>query len=120
MLTPSHYELLSFIDAHIEANGFSPSFTEMARAVNLRSKSGVHRLLGCLEERGYVRRLPGKARAIEVVRQPGEAPRTSPEAAFIEAARAYLHPDQFAAIAALAHGSAGIAADLAEIVEARS
>lgn len=66
-LTPAQLELLFFIESFIEENGFPPSFDEMREAINLRSKSGVHRLIEGLVERGAIRRLPNRARALEVV-----------------------------------------------------
>ena len=73
MLTRKQHELLRFIEKRLQESGVSPSFEEMKEALALKSKSGVHRLIGALEERGFIRRLPNRARALEVVRQP-EAP----------------------------------------------
>lgn len=73
MLTRKQHELLLFIDRHLAATGFSPSFEEMKAALNLRSKSGIHRLISALEERGFLRRHHHRARALEVVRMPGQA-----------------------------------------------
>jgi len=70
MLTRKQYELLLFIDNRLKACGVSPSFDEMKEALGLRSKSGIHRLMTGLEERGFVRRLPHRARALEVLRLP--------------------------------------------------
>jgi repressor LexA len=70
MLTKKQYELLLFIDKRLKENGISPSFDEMKDALGLRSKSGIHRLMTGLEERGFVRRLPHRARALEVLRLP--------------------------------------------------
>ena len=70
MLTKKQYELLVFIDKHLNAGGISPSFDEMKDALGLRSKSGIHRLITGLEERGFIRRLPHRARALEVLRLP--------------------------------------------------
>lgn len=70
MLTAKQRELLKFITVRLEQDGVSPSFEEMKEALDLRSKSGVHRLISALEERGFIRRLPNRARALEVVRQP--------------------------------------------------
>lgn len=70
MLTAKQHELLLFIHRRLEETGISPSFEEMKDALDLRSKSGVHRLISALEERGFIRRLPNRARALEVVRQP--------------------------------------------------
>jgi repressor LexA len=70
MLTRKQHELLSFIDAHLKSTGVSPSFEEMKEALSLRSKSGIHRLISALEERGFLRRHHHRARALEVVRLP--------------------------------------------------
>jgi repressor LexA len=70
MLTKKQYELLLFIDKRLKENGISPSFDEMKDALGLRSKSGIHRLMTGLQERGFVRRLPHRARALEVLRLP--------------------------------------------------
>ena len=70
MLTRKQHELLSFIDSHLKETGVSPSFEEMKEALTLRSKSGIHRLISALEERGFLRRHHHRARALEVVRLP--------------------------------------------------
>ena len=70
MLTRKQHELLTFIDRHLKATGFSPSFEEMKEALQLRSKSGIHRLITALEERGFLRRHHNRARALEVMRLP--------------------------------------------------
>lgn len=70
MLTKKQYELLIFIDKRLNESGVSPSFEEMKEALDLRSKSGIHRLITGLEERGFIRRLPHRARALEVLRLP--------------------------------------------------
>lgn len=70
MLTAKQHELLLFIQRKLEETGISPSFEEMKEALDLKSKSGVHRLISALEERGFIRRLPNRARALEVLRQP--------------------------------------------------
>lgn len=70
MLTRKQHELLRFIQTRLEESGISPSFEEMKEALDLKSKSGVHRLISALEERGFIRRLPNRARALEVLRQP--------------------------------------------------
>lgn len=75
MLTRKQHELLTFIDAHLKSTGFSPSFEEMKEALQLRSKSGIHRLISALEERGFLRRRHHRARALEVVRLPNEVGR---------------------------------------------
>lgn len=73
MLTPKQKQLLLFINARIEATGVPPSFDEMKEALDLKSKSGIHRLIMALEERGFIRRLPHRARALEVVKMPERA-----------------------------------------------
>lgn len=70
MLTRKQYELLMFIHERLKETGVPPSFDEMKDALDLRSKSGIHRLITALEERGFIRRLPNRARALEVVRLP--------------------------------------------------
>jgi len=70
MLTAKQHELLNFINERLSATGVSPSFDEMREALDLKSKSGVHRLISALEERQFIRRLPNRARALEVVRMP--------------------------------------------------
>ena len=70
MLTVKQHELLNFIHDRLSATGVSPSFDEMREALDLKSKSGVHRLISALEERQFIRRLPNRARALEVVRMP--------------------------------------------------
>lgn len=70
MLTRKQHELLMFIDKHLRDTGFSPSFEEMKEALNLKSKSGIHRLITALEERGFLKRRAHRARALEVMRLP--------------------------------------------------
>ena len=70
MLTRKQHDLLTFIDQRLAADGVSPSFEEMKDALALKSKSGVHRLINALEERAFIRRLPNRARALEVLRMP--------------------------------------------------
>ncbi|HYF09449.1 MAG TPA: transcriptional repressor LexA [Acetobacteraceae bacterium] len=70
MLTRKQHELLMFIDRHLRTTGFSPSFEEMKEALKLRSKSGIHRLITALEERGFIARRAHRARALEVLRLP--------------------------------------------------
>ena len=70
MLTRKQYELLVYLDKELRKKGVSPSFDEMKDALGLKSKSGIHRLITGLEERGFIRRLPHRARAIEVLRLP--------------------------------------------------
>jgi len=78
MLTRKQHELLLFIDSHLKSTGFSPSFEEMKDALDLRSKSGIHRLISALEERGFLRRRHHRARALEVVRMPDDTVRKLP------------------------------------------
>src|SRR5947207_14043082 len=70
MLTRKQYELLRCINDRLREAGVPPSFDEMKDALDLRSKSGIHRLITALEERGFIRRLPNRARAIEVIKLP--------------------------------------------------
>ena len=70
MLTAKQHELLNFIHERLSKSGVSPSFDEMREALDLKSKSGVHRLISALEERQFIRRLPNRARALEVLKMP--------------------------------------------------
>ena len=82
MLTRKQHELLIFIDRHLRTTGFSPSFEEMKEALKLKSKSGIHRLITALEERGFLKRRAHRARALEVIRMPDSlAPKRGVEAA---------------------------------------
>jgi repressor LexA len=90
MLTRKQHELLTYIHARLGETGVSPSFEEMKDALELKSKSGVHRLISALEERGFIRRLANRARALEILRMPdskagitaiAKAPVTPPQAA---------------------------------------
>ncbi len=76
MLTRKQHELLMFIHQRLKESGVPPSFDEMKDALDLRSKSGIHRLITALEERGFIRRLPHRARALEVVRLPDSVGRS--------------------------------------------
>ena len=87
MLTAKQHELIRFIQTRLEETGISPSFEEMKEALDLKSKSGVHRLISALEERGFIRRLPNRARALEVLKTPEEAV-SSPRARNAAAANA--------------------------------
>jgi len=78
MLTRKQHELLMFIHERIKETGVSPSFDEMKEALDLASKSGIHRLITALEERGFLRRLAHRARALEVVRLPDQATASAP------------------------------------------
>ncbi len=83
MLTKKQHELLLYINQRLASTGVAPSFDEMKDALNLRSKSGIHRLISGLEERGFIRRLPHRARALEVTKLPEEsaAPSSVPSSA---------------------------------------
>jgi len=70
MLTAKQQQLLSYIKQHLDQGGVSPSFEEMKEALDLKSKSGIHRLISALEERGFIRRLPNRARALEILKLP--------------------------------------------------
>jgi len=78
MLTAKQHELLHFIQQRLDASGISPSFEEMKEALGLKSKSGIHRLISALEERGFLRRLPNRARALEVLKVPEAAKPAAP------------------------------------------
>ncbi|MDI1280653.1 MAG: repressor LexA [Brevundimonas sp.] len=88
MLTRKQHELLMFIHERIKETGVSPSFDEMKEALDLASKSGIHRLITALEERGFIRRLAHRARALEVVKMPEQATTGAPSRA-----RAPFRPD---------------------------
>ncbi|MEE9375684.1 MAG: transcriptional repressor LexA [Rhizobiaceae bacterium] len=77
MLTRKQHELLMFIQTRLNVDGVPPSFDEMKDALNLKSKSGIHRLITALEERGFIRRLPNRARALEVIKLPEASAATS-------------------------------------------
>lgn len=82
MLTRKQHELLLFIHERLKESGIPPSFDEMKEALDLASKSGIHRLITALEERGFIRRLPNRARALEVLRLPDSiAPGLAPQRA---------------------------------------
>jgi repressor LexA len=81
MLTRKQYELLAFLHGRLKETGVPPSFDEMKDALDLRSKSGIHRLIKALEERGFIKRLPNRARAIEVIRLPDSMQTAAAQAA---------------------------------------
>jgi repressor LexA len=81
VLTKKQLELLLFIDEHLKKQGTAPSFEEMKKAVNLKSKSGIHRLVTALEERGFLRRLPHRARALEITKLPPSHSAKAPQPA---------------------------------------
>jgi repressor LexA len=89
MLTRKQHELLVFIDRHLRDTGFSPSFEEMKDALKLKSKSGIHRLITALEERGFLKRRAHRARALEVLRLPENV---APRSAIATAAAAAAPP----------------------------
>ncbi|WP_310476943.1 transcriptional repressor LexA [Sandarakinorhabdus sp.] len=99
MLTRKQQELLIFIDDRLKSDGVSPSFEEMKEALNLKSKSGVHRLINALEERAFIRRLPNRARALEVLRLP-EALKIEKPALTLVASRPAPAPPALAMLAA--------------------
>jgi len=82
MLTRKQHELLVYINRRLADSGVSPSFEEMKDALGLKSKSGIHRLISGLEERGFIRRLPHRARALEVVKLPEESAAKAPRGKF--------------------------------------
>src|SRR3954469_4839784 len=84
MLTAKQRELLMFIQGRLGESGISPSFDEMREALDLKSKSGVHRLISALEERGFIRRLPNRARALEVVKLPDSSAASAPPASVVQ------------------------------------
>ena len=92
MLTLKQKQLLLFIHERIKDSGISPSFDEMKDALNLASKSGIHRLISALEERGFIRRLPHRARALEVLKLPESAPPRRPRAGDSLSGRALSMP----------------------------
>jgi len=85
MLTQKQHDLLIFIDKRLKAGGVSPSYDEMKDALGLASKSGIHRLITALEERGFIRRLPHRARALEVLQMPSSASSAAPKASALPA-----------------------------------
>jgi len=96
MLTRKQHELICFINDRLAQTGVSPSFEEMKEALDLKSKSGVHRLISALEERGFIRRLPNRARALEVTKLPeggvlAKVPVTLPDNV-IEMPKRFLRP----------------------------
>jgi repressor LexA len=89
MLTRKQYELLMYIDGHLKQTGFSPSFEEMKDALRLKSKSGIHRLISALEERGFLGRRRHRARALEVLRLPENATTRAPAEAVAESGQSF-------------------------------
>jgi repressor LexA len=93
MLTRKQYELLLFIDQRLKEHGVSPSFDEMKEALDLKSKSGIHRLITGLEERGFIRRLPHRARALEVLKLPENKGSAEPASASLQESPAAFSPN---------------------------
>lgn len=100
MLTRKQHELLCFIQERLDQSGISPSFEEMKEALALKSKSGVHRLVSALEERGFIRRLPNRARALEILKFADGSARLA------EASHNGSAPETVGAIAARGHAQA--------------
>jgi repressor LexA len=117
MLTRKQYELLIFIDQRLKASGVSPSFDEMKEALDLKSKSGIHRLITGLEERGFIRRLPHRARALEVLKLPENMPPADTLDAEISAPPPKFSPNVIRGDfkAALPGAITGIAADAIDL-----
>ena len=82
MLTPKQHKLLVFVHNYIQTTGYAPSFEEMFKAMDLHSKSGIHRMLDALVERGFVRRIKSRARAIEVIKLPADMVQEKSEGVF--------------------------------------
>jgi repressor LexA len=112
MLTKKQHELLMFINQRLAATGVAPSFDEMKDALNLRSKSGIHRLISGLEERGFIHRLAHRARALEVVKLPEESAAPSSAAG---AERGRFSPTVIRGDFAAALPGAPVAADIAAV-----
>ena len=112
MLTKKQHELLMFINQRLGATGVAPSFDEMKDALKLRSKSGIHRLISGLEERGFIRRLPHRARALEVIKLPEDSAAASPGGA---AERGRFSPTVIRGDFAAALPGTPVAADIAAI-----
>jgi repressor LexA len=113
MLTRKQHELLTFINQRLAATGIAPSFDEMKDALNLRSKSGIHRLISGLEERGFIRRLAHRARALEVVKLPEES--AAPHGAGGAGERARFSPTVIRGDFAAALPGTPVAADTAAV-----
>src|SRR5438552_10115932 len=113
MLTKKQHELLTFINQRLAATGVAPSFDEMKDALALRSKSGIHRLISGLEERGFIRRLPHRARALEVIKLPEDSAASPPGNGAGERAR--FSPTVIRGDFAAALPGAPVAADIAAV-----
>ncbi len=105
MLTRKQLELLDFINKRIQRDGVPPSFDEMKDALDLRSKSGIHRLITALEERGFIRRLAHRARALEIVKMPDALGGAAAAAGFVPRVISGDVPD---ALAARPHGASDV------------
>src|SRR5579862_5040933 len=114
MLTKKQHELLMFINQRLAATGIAPSFDEMKDALRLRSKSGIHRLISGLEERGFIRRLAHRARALEVVKLPEDSA-APPIAAVAGAERGRFSPTVIRGDFAAAFPGTPVAADTAAV-----
>lgn len=106
MLTQQQQQLLEFIQERLEAEGVCPSFDEMREALDLKSKSGIHRLIGGLEERGFIRRLPNRARALEIKRLP--TPHYTPQHAPIVSPKSAANSDGMMSIPMCGRIAAGL------------
>jgi repressor LexA len=93
MLTRKQHELICFINDRLDETGVSPSFEEMKEALDLKSKSGVHRLISALEERQFIRRLPNRARALEVLKMPERGTNTPTKTTAAPAANLRAMPE---------------------------
>ncbi|MBP2275640.1 MULTISPECIES: transcriptional repressor LexA [Sphingomonas] len=93
MLTRKQHELICFINDRLDETGVSPSFEEMKEALDLKSKSGVHRLISALEERQFIRRLPNRARALEVLKMPERGSNTPTKTTAAPAANVRAMPE---------------------------
>ena len=113
MLTKKQHELLMFINRRLAATGVAPSFDEMKDALNLRSKSGIHRLISGLEERGFIRRLAHRARALEVVKLPEQS--AAPAAAVAGGERGRFSPTVIRGDFTSALPGAPVAPDIAAV-----
>lgn len=100
MLTAKQQQLLAYIKTHLEQGGVSPSFEEMKEALDLKSKSGIHRLISALEERGFIRRLPNRARALEIMKLPDGMEATQSRGASVAPLRKPSPPQSSLPIAA--------------------
>ncbi len=98
MLTKKQHELLMLINQRLASTGVAPSFDEMKDALNLRSKSGIHRLISGLEERGFIRRLPHRARALEVIKLPEDSAAPNPSSERVRFSPTVIRGDFAAAL----------------------